>query len=129
MPPINRSPDDSPDRNIFDRTALLQSIHGDHELLTQFIELFLKDFPDKMAALHAATPAADGTEPGDRAALRNAAHKILGSARTMRLNRLADAALDLQRLVDTEPHHLEQLAAGSARVTAEYERVVAILRR
>lgn len=107
------------DAQVFDRAALLDSIHGDHELLQQFIDLFLQDFPDKIEALRTANPQTLG----------NAAHKVLGSARTMRLHRLAAAAWELQQMAEKTSSRPEDLADGVERVNQEYQRVVAILKR
>ncbi|MFO8043762.1 MAG: Hpt domain-containing protein [Alkalispirochaeta sp.] len=114
---------------IFDRQELLRSIHGDHELLEQFIRLFHTDFPAKIQALRAALPTEDGADSGKSATLRTAAHKILGSARTMRLKRLAVAAEDLQRTIDTGTYAVEDVTAAAHRVIEEYHRVVELLSR
>lgn len=118
---------------IFDRDELLASIHGDYDLLQQFIELFLRDFPRKIERLRAAAPAAPRPSEIngalDAAALREAAHKILGSARTMRLHRLAAAAEALQQLIDSHTYQPGDLTAGVARVEDEFHRVVAVLKR
>ncbi len=115
--------------DIFDQQELLSSIHGDHELLKQFIHLFHTDFPAKIEALHAAIPAEDRADLGDLSSLRTAAHKILGSARTMRLKRLATAAEELQRSIDSGTYALEDVTAGARRVIEEYHRVAELLSR
>lgn len=115
--------------DIFDRQELLLSIHGDHELLEQFIHLFHTDFPSKIEALRAALPAENGSSSTDVTALRTAAHKILGSSRTLRLKRLAAAAEDLQRTIDTGTYAIEDVTAGVRRVIEEYHRVVELLNR
>lgn len=118
----SNSRDDSNDTSqIFDREELLASIHGDRELLEQFIQLFHTDFPPKIELLRSAA--------GDAQALRNGAHKILGSAKTMRLKRLATAAQDLQHLIDSESYQPTELTAAADRVIDEYHRVVTLLTR
>lgn len=115
--------------DIFDQQELLSSIHGDHELLEQFIHLFHTDFPSKIEALRASLPAENGSSAGDVTALRTAAHKILGSSRTMRLKRLATAAEELQRSIDSGTYVIEDVTAGARRVIEEYYRVAELLRR
>jgi HPt (histidine-containing phosphotransfer) domain-containing protein len=126
--------DSEPDREVFDQDELLASIHGDRDLLEQFIQLFLRDFPPKIQQLRAAVPTEELTQNDsgnvpNPARLRDAAHKILGSARTMRLHRLARAAGDLQQLVDSGEFVDHQLTSGVKRIVDEYHAVVAVLRR
>ncbi|MFW5827141.1 MAG: Hpt domain-containing protein [Alkalispirochaeta sp.] len=117
------------DAQVFDRSALLDSLRGDHELLQQFIDLFLRDFPGKIETLREAAPNEDGTGTANTEVLRIAAHKVLGSARTMRLHRLAAAALALEQLAEAPSYRPKDLAAGAERVHREYQRVAAILQR
>ncbi|MEX2444765.1 MAG: Hpt domain-containing protein [Alkalispirochaeta sp.] len=128
------SASDSPDNSdatseIFDRADLLSSIHGDTELLEQFIQLFLQEFPHKIQILRDAAPAEGGTPPEDASALRDAAHRILGSSRTMRLHRLARAAYDLQRVIDSGTYQAADLTDGTARIIDEYQDAAALLKR
>lgn len=124
----------NPNREVFDRDELLASIHGDHDLLEQFIQLFLRDFPAKIqllrvaAAMEQLSPEDTRRDPNPMK-LRDAAHKILGSAKTMRLHRLARSAGDLQGLVDSGKFVDHQLISGVNRIVDEYDTVVAVLKR
>jgi HPt (histidine-containing phosphotransfer) domain-containing protein len=75
-----------------DRTALLALFEGDAVLLDELIGLFLDDSPRVLEQVRTAARA------GNRAELRQAAHRLKGSVNNFQAVAAAAAALRLERL-------------------------------
>jgi two-component system sensor histidine kinase/response regulator len=75
---------------ILDRTAALERVEGDAELLQELVDLFLADAPERMADIRGALAARDAE------ALRKAAHSLKGAAANLSAVALASAAKRLE---------------------------------
>jgi PAS domain S-box-containing protein len=111
----------------FDRTGLLGSIHGDERLLAEFEALFRREFPGKLAELRAAAAHPDAEVR--REETRAGAHRISGTARTMRMPRLARAATALEAYMGESQPDPSRAAALLAEVEAAYAEVLPCLEK
>ncbi|MBI4517041.1 MAG: Hpt domain-containing protein [Deltaproteobacteria bacterium] len=76
--------------SILDQDTMLARLEGDVELLREIAALFLEDYPERLAALHAAIAG------GDAQALELAAHSLKGSLGNFAAERAVAAALRLE---------------------------------
>jgi CheY-like chemotaxis protein len=81
---------------VIDREAVLSHLDGNEVLLGELIEIFLRNMPPRLAALHAACRARDVED-----ALR-AAHSLKGNAATIGAGRLAELAERASGLIRDE---------------------------
>src|SRR5437588_12166429 len=89
------APDEAPAEDgavLPDRAGLLALYEGDAALLDEVIGVFLEDGPRVLERVRAAARA------GDRAELREAAHRLKGSVNNFRAAETAAAAERLERL-------------------------------
>ncbi len=101
---------------IMDRAAALAHVEGDRDLLSEMAELFLKNTPGLMQAIHRAA------EWGDAIALAQAAHKLKGSIS----NFCAPEAFDAVARLEDAAIHRDCSAAEKALL--ELESAIARLR-
>lgn len=118
-------PTDRGDPLPFDREGLLASIDGDTRLLAEFVALFQQEFPGKLAELR--ETAANPTSDCQREEARSAAHRISGTARTMRMPRLAHAARQLETAMGDSQTEPARVAALLAEVENAYAEVLPCL--
>lgn len=91
-----------------DREVALSRVGGDVELLKEIAQLFLGDYPNTLADLHAAAAS------GDAKALERAAHGLKGSVSNFGARQAVEAARALE-------------AMGRAQQLAEVEQVLRTL--
>jgi two-component system sensor histidine kinase/response regulator len=99
--------------DVFDEAALLETVHGDRDLVGELGQLFLAEAPGQVEALR------DAITRGDAAAVRFAAHTIKGSAATLTARRVAQQALLLETMgkagtLDGAGERLQALEAAIA---------------
>lgn len=93
--PQNASQHLDPDRNIFDKTNLLERLMGDEALAVEVIEGFLKDIPSQISDLRSAM------ESGDLVLVRRKAHTIKGAAANIGAVALQSAACLIEEAAET----------------------------
>lgn len=104
---------------VIDRAALLAMVEGDMELVKELAELFLSDYPHRLAELREAITAGDAT------ALARGAHTLKGAVSNLAAHAASAAALCLERLARTED--LAQVSAAYASLESEIRRLVPVL--
>ena len=77
---------------VFDRTALVERLDGDGDLLADVVRLFLEECPVRLAAIRLAL------DEGDPEHVRSAAHALKGAASTLGATAVFEAAQTLERL-------------------------------
>jgi HPt (histidine-containing phosphotransfer) domain-containing protein len=88
--------------DLLDRAQILEQIGGSPETLKEIVELFVVESERLMKAIR------ESIKKGDSSALQRAAHTLKGSVRIFRAERVASAALRLEKagkdknLVDIE---------------------------
>jgi two-component system, sensor histidine kinase and response regulator len=78
------------DGEILNKTAALECVEGDTELLGELVELFLQDYPQLLDSLR------DAIGENDSTTVKRAAHTIKGALLNFGAKRAADAALELE---------------------------------
>lgn len=81
-----------PPSSVYDRSLALHHVGEDPEMLAQLIRMFAEQVPERMRRLDAALAGADAT------ALEREAHGLKGTAATLGMPRLRDAAYVVERL-------------------------------
>lgn len=76
----------------FDRRKFLASVDGNLEPLREVAQLFLEDYPRRLAAIR------DALARRDCAALENAAHMLKGSAGYICADSVFDAAVEVETI-------------------------------
>ena len=76
----------------YDRSAVLEILDGDEELLRELVQVFLADYPDHLAQIHQALGAADA------ALLERAAHTLKGAASNFAADPVTAKALELENM-------------------------------
>jgi CheY-like chemotaxis protein len=89
-------------RRVLDEEALLERCGGDDEMRSELIQLFLDEYPSLLSALRAAAVA------GASAELRDAAHKLKGSASNFGAERVVAAALRLEQMGSADKLQCEE---------------------
>jgi two-component system sensor histidine kinase/response regulator len=74
-----------------DRTAMLERVEGDHELLVEILNLFLEDAPRLLRAMH------EALEQGNAKVLERSAHSMKGAAGNFSALVTAAAAANLEK--------------------------------
>ena len=110
---------ESPVAEGIDRAVLLETFDGDRELLREIVGIFLEDYPQRLAALHAALARGDGH------ALEWAAHSIRGSVATFAASTAVRAALKVELMA--RDGDLTNAEAACAVLEAEVAHVSQIL--
>jgi HPt (histidine-containing phosphotransfer) domain-containing protein len=101
-------------------TAALRAVGDDRELLAELTALFVDDYPKRLMELHAAVAEADAER------LRQAAHALKGAVGTFGAAVAHRLAAELEALAEHD--RLPEAPAILARLEAEIERLVAVLR-
>ena len=94
-----------------DEASLLLMVGGDRPLLAEMVELFLQDYPKRVAEI------AGAVGRNDSVALEFAAHAVKGAAMTLCAQRVADSALSIEKMGRSSTLHM----AGGALVALEQE--------
>jgi two-component system sensor histidine kinase/response regulator len=76
---------------LLDRATLLDRVEGDHELLTEMVNLFVDDVPRLLEAMRTAL------QHGDMTVLERSAHSLKGAASNLSANLTAAAASQLEK--------------------------------
>jgi CheY-like chemotaxis protein len=108
------------DTAIFDRADVLQRLDGDEALLSEVLDLFVRDCATLIEALR------DAARRGDMRELRVAAHRLKGAAINLAAPGLTQAARALETIGEKGPE-AEAMPAW-LRVSAEADRLLAVLR-
>ncbi len=77
---------------VFDRSAALHHVGDDEEILAQLIQMFQERAPERLAHVEAAV------RDRDSSALESEAHALKGTAATLGMVGLRDAAYAVERL-------------------------------
>jgi HPt (histidine-containing phosphotransfer) domain-containing protein len=104
---------------VIDRAALLATVEGDMELLKELVNLFLADYPSRLAGLREAMTARDTT------ALARGAHTLKGALGNLAAHTAYTAAVCLEQLARTED--LSQVTDAYTALESEIERLVPVL--
>jgi PAS domain S-box-containing protein len=120
-PSSSRPPAHVADVKCIDESALLSSLGGDRELLTELLQLFRTDYPRTLERLRAALAAGDSQE------VRFAAHALKGSVANFYAQSAVAAALRLERM--GRNNKLENWQEALAALERELADVVAGLER
>jgi signal transduction histidine kinase/CheY-like chemotaxis protein len=105
----------------FDADALRHRLSGDDELMTDLIQVFLKDLPVRLAAIR--TAVTDRNAEG----LRTAAHALKGAAGNLSAGRLFEAAGVLEHIGGGS--HMEAAEGAWRQLSVEASDVIDLLRR
>jgi len=105
----------------FDVAALRQRLSGDDALMSEVMEVFLEDLPNRLADIQ------DAVTSRDPVKLRAAAHALRGAAGNLSAGRLFEAATVLER-VGAESR-MAAASAASRQVQVEASHVMDVLRR
>lgn len=83
--------DSTPATGAFDRTAALERVEGDLELLADLIQVFLQDLPQQVAALRKAV------EDQDAKGIQQEAHRLKGAAASLDATAVSACAARLEQ--------------------------------
>lgn len=101
--------------DIFDRSAALERMEGDEELLLEMIELFLEDCPSQMESIRTALASRDPEM------LTNAAHAFKGSVGNFGARTSYDAAQRVEELA--KESKIDESDAAVSHLEAEVNRL------
>jgi two-component system, sensor histidine kinase and response regulator len=82
--------------DVFDEAALLARVDGDHQLLGELVNLFLKECPGMMGQIR------EALDRQDAKALERAAHALKGSVGNFAAKNAFEAALKIERIARSE---------------------------
>jgi len=85
----------SQDATLIDAADIRARFQEDPDLMREILDLFLTDYPERLAAMHAAI------DRNDAADLRLQAHSLKGSAAAIGANQVAAAAAAVESLART----------------------------
>ena len=85
----------SQDATLIDTADIRARFQEDPDLMREILDLFLTDYPERLAAMHAAI------DRNDAADLRLQAHSLKGSAAAIGANQVAAAAAAVESLART----------------------------
>ncbi len=105
---------------VFDRRQAVDATCGDPELLREIVGIFLEDCPRMIGDLRKAIASSNSE------ASRRAAHTLKGSVAVLGANAVAAAAKEVEQ--HARAGNLSAAAAAFARVEAEVERLVPVLK-
>jgi HPt (histidine-containing phosphotransfer) domain-containing protein len=108
-----------PSLPVVDPEALLVRVEGDTGLLTELVELFIQECPERLAAIRRAV------EGHDQVALKRAAHQFKGSLALFGAPAAVEAALQLEHI--SQSGGLERASEVFAVLQAQTQRVLAEL--
>ncbi len=98
---------------IIDKTAVLERFEGDADLLREIVQLFLEDYPGRLANMR------EALRRDDRDALQRAAHSIKGSVGNFNAEAAVAAALRLELMSPAgDAAHLGEACAALEREVA-----------
>jgi two-component system, sensor histidine kinase and response regulator len=106
---------------IFDRDELMERIGEDEELMEQLIELFLEDYPKRMAEIET------GLSENDSERIRKAAHTLKGMSGNLAFHQVYHTAKNLEnaafeKKLDESKQLYDQLQLDIARVLEQFAR-------
>jgi CheY-like chemotaxis protein len=90
---------DVSDLAVFDQDTLLTLVAGDRELVSEITDIFLDSLPNHLEELE------EARESGNLTRLEAAAHALAGSAETVRAERAAAAARELEEMLRRKQKH------------------------
>lgn len=108
----------SVDQAVLDQLRELNE-HGEPDILTELIDLFLRDTPPRLVALK------DAIKEGDAQALSQTAHTLKGSSASLGATRLAALNAELEK--KASHGSLEEASRLLAQLDNEFERVRHVL--
>ncbi len=105
---------------IYDRSVALRHAGGDPELLAQLLQMFLDQAPERLGKLEGALRRQDAQ------ILEQEAHALKGTAATLGMAQLRDAAYTVERLgserkIEAAPAAVAEIGAALSRVLATLE--------
>ncbi|HDR05859.1 MAG TPA: Hpt domain-containing protein [Candidatus Marinimicrobia bacterium] len=109
------------EHQIFDRDELMERIGNDEELMEQLIELFLEDYPTRVAEIEA------GFSEGNSEKTRKAAHTLKGMSGNLAFHQVYHTAKKMEdyasekKMEEAEKLH-NQLQKEIARVLEHFNR-------
>jgi len=117
---LTGSGEGKPAVSVFDRSVALHHVGEDPEILAQLVRMFLEQGPERMAKVEVALA------QGDATSLEREAHSLKGTAATMGMGALRDAAYRVERIGASGS--VEGAATAVAEMSAALEAVIQILR-
>ena len=109
-----------PGHLTFDEGGLLRRVDGDPQLMTEVIQVFLEDLPERLAAIQTAV------DDGNPSALRAAAHALKGAAGNLSADELFEATTALESI--GAESRMDAADAASRRVAVEAGNLINVLR-
>lgn len=109
----------APDGTAYERATALVHVGGDEEILAQLLDLFLDQAPRRVVQAEAALAG------GDTRTLEREAHALKGTAATLGMPRLRDAASTVEQLCAEE--RLDEVGPGMVRMREALQEVIATL--
>jgi signal transduction histidine kinase/DNA-binding response OmpR family regulator len=104
-----------------DRAQLMERLGGDEQLLADVVQVFLRDCPERLAAIRAAVEARDAER------IRTSAHALKGVAANLSASGLFSATLALERI--GAERRLDAAEAAWRQLSVEAVNVIDMLRR
>lgn len=106
---------------IFDRDELMERIGNDEELMEQLIDLFLEDYPKRMAEIET------GLSEKESEKVRKAAHTLKGMSGNLAFHQVYHTAKNLEntaleKKMDESEHLFKKLQLDIARVLEQLDR-------
>jgi len=105
--------------DVFDRSALLERVGGDKDLLNEIIAMFIEDIPVQLEELK------QGIKENDAAVIRGQGHKIKGASATVGAEAMRQAAHEIE-LAGTHGK-LDSIPGLVAKLEQEFERLKGVV--
>ena len=99
----------------FDRSAALEGLGGDEELLAEVIELFLEEYPKQRATIR------EAVKSGDRETAHRTTHTLMGALGSLHADPAVEAARALEAAAETDDG--ERLREALRTLEREVERL------
>ena len=107
------------EEDVFDRSALLERVGGDKDLLNEIIAMFIEDIPVQLEELK------QGIKENDAAVMRGQGHKIKGASATVGAEAMRQAAHEIE-LAGTHGK-LDSAPGLVAKLEQEFERLKGVV--
>jgi len=107
------------EEDVFDRSALLERVGGDKDLLNEIIAMFIEDIPVQLEELK------QGIRENDAAVIRGQGHKIKGASATVGAEAMRQAAYEIE-LAGTHGK-LDSVSGLVANLEQEFERLKEVM--
>ena len=107
------------EEDVFDRSALLERVGGDKDLLSEIIAMFIEDIPVQLEELK------QGIKENDAAVIRDQGHKIKGASATVGAETMRQAAYEIE-LAGTDGK-LDCIPGLVAKLAQEFERLKGVV--